>query len=262
MQNDIIDYQLKTDRTAVYISSKDRTSGGTSNFTMNMMPWIDNARLWRMRSISVPFSWYVFRSGNNVFSVDTALGGTTSVTIAPGNYTTSALKTHLEALLNGATVGVWTVTFNAITGKMTVSVVGGGGQQVGMNTPSLVAGTANEALGFTQQVALGASITGNNVYNLSGELDLYVRSQSLRDRESLESQSGQEYELSYTDIIFRVPVDVNSGSIIVNKKPSRWMDYPNNKITKLDFRLTFKDGEIVNLNGLEYSMELEFIGSF
>lgn len=260
--NPIVDYQLKTDRTIVYINSKDRTRGGTSDFVLNMMPWIPNSRLYRVKTISVPFSWYVFRAGQNVFSLNSSVDGPITVTIPPGNYTTATLKTTLEALINPLITGNITITFNSTTQKM--ELVPSGGTQIEMNGGNLAAGTANEMLGFTSQQPLTSLLIGNNVFNLSGDQAIYLHSDRLRDENSLSTVENplNNTELTYTSILHRVPVDVNSGSLIVDKWGSPWLEYPNNKITQLDFQLRHQDGSFVNLNGQDYTFVLEFLGSF
>lgn len=253
-----LDSELAVGRTSIYVNSASRGSGTATNFRMSLTPTM-NARKYRVKKASIPFTYYTVRTGiNDVFALATAADGNISITLPAGSYTPTTLKPMMQNLLNPLVTGNVTVTFNATTLRVELAFTATTGE---INAASLAAGTANSFLGFGAIQAPANPMIGSSVYNLSGPEELFIHSQALQDSSALSSYSTADFQLKTTSVIHRVSVNVNFGSTIIDDYgTSSWQDYPNRSITQLDFSLRYADGTLVDLQGREWSLELEVIG--
>jgi len=256
--NQIVDYQLYTNRTIAYIDSSQRLSGDPERFTLNLYPWIQTARQFRVKNCTIPFTYYTIREGvNDTFVFTSDADGVITIVIPPGNYTPATLAVVLDVLITALITGGVTITFNPITGKVQLAFTAILGS---MTQANLDASTANALLGFTAVLPAADPLIGNAVFNLGGSQVIHIHSPHLQDDTSVATGNPNDIGLSYTSIIHSVPVDVNSGSLIVDKWGSPFIDTPNSKIDKIDLELRFPDGELVDLNGENWTITLEFIG--
>lgn len=256
--NQIVGYQLETNRTIAYINSAQRITGDAERFKLNVYPWIQTARQFRVKNCTIPFTYYTIRTGvNDTFVFTSTVDGVITVVIPAGNYTPASLAIVLDVLITPLITGALTVVFNAVTGKTQLDFTGTTGS---MTQANLDAASANTLLGFTAVLPAADPLIGNVVFNLGGPQVIHIHSPVLQDDTSIATGSPNGNGLSYTTIIHSVPVDVNSGSLIVDKWGSPWIDTPNSKIDKMDFELRFPDGELIDLNGEDWTLTLEFIG--
>lgn len=89
----------------------------------------------KVLEVQIPFSWYVFNSANNTFTLtESDGGGARTVTIPVGNYNTSSMIAALQTALDAASANshTYTVTFAGSslsapdTEKFTISSDAGG----------------------------------------------------------------------------------------------------------------------------------------
>lgn len=121
----------------------------------------------------IPFSYYIFNSKNNTFTLtESAGGGATTVTLPAGNYSTLTMITALETALDAASANslTYTVTFAGLstspnTGKFTVTNNGGG-----VSTFTLTFGVAGDGRNTNPSLFLGFA-SGANISDTSQTLE-------------------------------------------------------------------------------------------
>lgn len=97
-----------------YVDSKDRISGTSSNFTSIIdLPPNDFNRVCLLQA-SIPKSWYLFDSTNNIFTLQEN-SSTTIITIPVGNYNRVSFGVILQSLLNTASQLLGGINFNTYT---------------------------------------------------------------------------------------------------------------------------------------------------
>lgn len=238
----------------LFVDSSQRRTGtsGSTDFTVVLTKPVKRAQRCYLYDVAIPFSYYVFPSGSLIdIAYFDGVGFSSFVVVIPeGNYTI----TEILALLNAdVSVIAANITFTVGAANkivMTTTTVGG---FVGVSSVT----NAWRTLGFTQAVpAASASITADNVYNLSGPNRLYIHSYTLNSVDTLKTNTLFTRGTSYTNIIGSVVVDVNSGGLIRSLVPNPSLLLYGRDISEIDFSLRFSDGTLVDLNGLEWSLQL------
>lgn len=235
------------DRLTNYLTSSETNLLNTpGNYAVDMT-WIDvsNYDEFLIREITFPVSYYNVRG--MVININA-----TPVTVTDGNYTGTTLAAHLQARIIAVIGAGYTVSYDGTTGKFTIA--GPGAFTINWTTNS----TMGEILGFdTSADDTGlASYVSDNFAKLS-ELALTLHSRCL-SRISDDVDRG-DYK---TNILTQVAVQVGSGSFqtVRYEVPLRFKiinKVGNFKI--VDFYWTYDNGEIVNFNGVNNSVHLEFI---
>jgi hypothetical protein len=202
-------------------------------------------------SASIPKSYFLVQSNYNSFNL---LENATSVpiTITPGNYNRLSLATTVKNLLNSNSPNGWTynITFNNInqtydTGAYYFTVSGNSSQ------PSFIFSSGMyEPLGFnantTNQFSAN-SLTSVNVPNLSIETTLFIHSDICQNREG-DNVLQEVYDTgqsTFSYIIFLNPIPMEYS------KPM-----PNSSSNTFAFWLTDENGNIVNLNGVNFNFTI------
>lgn len=231
----------------ILIDSSNRSSGTASNFTVTLSTPITRVKNFYIRSVEIPFSYYVVNSVNNTLTInDTGLVNR-SVTITAGNYTSTTLITEVLARLG--TIGSmsnWTMTFNTQTYKYTL----------GASTDFIVLASSTFApiIGFLTNSARATSATSDSAINLSGPNYLYVNSTNLS-----KMRANNTYVATSTSTcIHRVVVDVGPSDIIIDRPAAKNRISLNSKdtIDTIDLQLNDPQNNAVNLNGLNWSIEI------
>lgn len=102
----------------LHLDSSARDSGTNDEPAFTISPPLQNVLAIKVVSVQIPFSYYVFNSTNNTFSLN--IESTQQlVTIPPGNYTSSQLAAALQEALNLAyPAGQFTITFLPTTQQL------------------------------------------------------------------------------------------------------------------------------------------------
>ncbi len=111
----MVDYLSKD---IVYVSSKNRILGTSSNFIINLSNQIKLPNQYdrlTLLSFSCPKSYYLINSSNNTFTVDEN-GVVSTITLPVGNYSFTTMTTQLATSLTGLT-NSYTITTSYLTGK-------------------------------------------------------------------------------------------------------------------------------------------------
>jgi len=237
------------------------TTSNHSNFTYNLDRSIGRVSEIQIASIHLPFSYYAVNDNNHTLHIDGGVTGTAD--IPNGNYTTStmsaALKTAMEAVM-GATA---TVTYSSVTNKFTL---------VHSGTSFFVdtAGADNIAymIGFEEDLASATSQTSDTAIDLSGPKHLVLKSTILTQFSAEKNITSSALAAIYVtntgvsdNILHTIPVNaqptgvtldipLRTSSIRLNTQ----LVFQNN----IDFRLEDDEGNLLEMNGKEWSAKLIF----
>jgi len=242
--------------TYFYVNSGTRTTGTATNFRL----FTDNSGLqgvkyYTVESVTVPYTWYTIRSGQNTIELTTTIDGVLNVTIPSGNYTALTLAAAIDTQLNLVATGVFTTTYSSITQKYTISLAG---DTFSITAANLSNGNLWKRAGFTAaQPAPTASKVGDIVVTVTGDNKLYVSSKLLGNRDSYDTRLGK---FGPSDIIADVLVNVNSEGIVHDKKAFstlQWREWPDKALSNIDLRLHHENAnELVDLNGSDWQITI------
>jgi len=189
-----------------------------------------------LKDAQIPVGFYNVRAPYNTMNVNSIV-----YTITPSNYTLASLT---AALNNAVTNAVGTFSSSSVTNQF--SFVSNSGT-VTMNVQPL---SLLSFLGFTNG-QVGTSITGTNAYIINFDTYVSIWIQNL----GTSSLDGQQ-------ITYKIPVTGGSGSIIQYTEGSNWeqkvlVTDRSNRLDRLIITIVDRFGNIINNNGLDWSMTLE-----
>jgi len=252
---------INLERTPMVISSAARlspNSSTSSNFTFNLNRSVSRITDIIVRSIQLPFTFYTVNSTNNVLTFN---NNSLSITITPGNYTTATIAIELKSKMDSVFGDSSTnVSFLNSSFKLTIT----------RSTPfsidaaaSVPASTFAILIGFKTSSVTDTTATSDVVINLSGPNYIVIESKFLTKA----IQNKVTYvNNSYSDALVVVPVSVAPGDII------SLIDDPFIPI-KLNYQFSIKPtdiidikikddvGNILDLNGADFSMQLILINN-
>ena len=189
-----------------------------------------------LKDAQIPVGFYNVRAPYNTMNVNSIV-----YTITPSNYTLTSLT---AALNNAVTNAVGTFSSSSVTNQF--SFVSNSGT-VTMNVQPL---SLLSFLGFTNG-QVGTAITGTNAYIINFDTYISIWIQNI----GTSSLDGQQ-------ITYKVPVTGGSGSIIQYTESSNWeqkvlVTDRSNRLDRLIITIVDRFGNIINNNGLDWSMTLE-----
>lgn len=198
----------------------------------------------------VPGPIFKFNGPNTDFIINDGTADRT-ISLTPGNYTSSELASHLQTKINAhVSLSGFSVSYSTNTYKLTISA--------GIAFTVKSSGSASSLLGFTTDVASVAnSVTSNVIADISGPNYLLVKSVTLSDPR----ETKTHVDNVYTDYIHKIVIDESVGDYIVDKANYRSsIVYPTAQtFQRMDFRLETEDGKLINLNGLDWSFGIVFV---
>ena len=230
-----------------YIQSADKNSGTSSNFITKNHEFNDT-HSYRISEIILPFTFYNINDNNNVLKIRSGVTIYT-VTLTNGNYTISQLLAQLKISLDALAVGVWTLTNDPITYKLTIA------SSIAyeyLGTQS----TMNYILGFDDLDLVSAlTNTGPYLYNLSNTNYVDIVSRSLSKSSTKVRDTG--YKSAST--IIRVPCSNYSfGQTILYKPKFHVIEFKPENSNDIDILLLDDRGNSIDLNGFDISITLKF----
>jgi len=230
----------------LYINSISRENGTVNNFTVQLPKPIKDVECILVKSVEIPFSFFVITTARNTFKFfNTAT--TYTVTITPGNYSSSELVTELQTKMNAAFPGN-TVTFSNITNKLTFA---------NASPIKLVyaGNTIAPIIGLSADTSSGTSVTCQNVLDLTGTNHIYVMSDIVDSAQNIPYCDSNK-----RGILHRVVNDQGPGAIIIDKAQAYLASeyYFNSQFILSTFNLRLVDENFVDLdlNGLDWNIEL------
>ena len=211
----------------------------------------------------LPLSYYVFSAARGNTSLSVSVDGSTfaSVTIPDGNYTFATMATALKAALESAHGAGFGVTFDAATAKCTIAcTIPGANLKIDTTTAKRTEWGLGYYLGLARGAVLqhvGGAITGAHVASMNPENYLLIDIEELNgiSQSALYSAGG-----SGRRTFAKVPLNGDSYQYNYYDKTLTCVDVRPQltKLDKLRVSIRFHDGSVVDLNGGEWSMSLEF----
>lgn len=242
----------------ILISSENRTNPNNSsstNFSIQLSnPINERYLLYALKAATIPKTYYNIDSPRNTFTI-TDSTGLQNIVVPIGNYTIAQLITEIENQLNALAVDTYTVTYNTISAKITITSTFAGFE---INpTLATLQGLILDQLGFNLGVTYtGASITAPNVLDISGIKNVYIVisefTQYLRNTTNAFQNFKVQMNGQFGDIIYWT--DESGYHQYFNIQPSN-----RSNIRTLNIRLVDEYGIDINLNGREWQFILQLI---
>jgi hypothetical protein len=248
-------------RKTMIVDSRDRDVGvhpSSSAFVAHLPEPLNNVSSVVLVNAELPLTYYMFSKERENTEVNVIMDGQTfTATIPDGNYTPGSMATALEAAMNASTGRVFIVTYATVTSKYTISCA----EPFTLDTTPRTAQRAQATtdwglgyyLGFQKQVfPSGMSLTSSFVASLTPENYLLIHIDGMNDV----GQTGTA-RMAFA----KVPLDRDSYQYHYYDKTLTFVDVrpSRTKVTSLKVEIRFHDGTLVDLNGGEWSMSLEFI---
>lgn len=255
----------------IIINSKDRASGNSGNFTYNMGYYgPSSAVFYRINKITIPFSWNTTIAQTFGITYNLAIHSPSyyNISVPAGQYTpqtlVAALNTATAAAIGGG-LALWSYTNNVFN----VSVTNVGNvMSLQWATNNLPPGQSYQSvgvqMGFVQEnlnnfvnpipeTHSGTSFSSTFYPDLSGGGNIYVKSQSLQ------IYISSFFNQNVDDVIQSVPVQVNPSNWIIwqNAVPTDFSLNPIRSLANFDFCLVDEWNNFLNLNGLDWTIELQ-----
>jgi hypothetical protein len=240
---------MSIERIVLYIDSSHRSSGTSVNFTLNLGSSISKVLEVEVIGAEIPFTFYGITPSNNTIAWHN--GSDYIATVAPGNYTVAKFVTALRMTVVQAG---WNVTYSAQTYKLTfthsnpftIDLANGAGST-----------TMTRVIGIGAQSALATSAVMANAVNVSGPRYLLIKSRALTRPKITRPFLNQIQD----DVLYKVTIQGGPGDILVEKNT-----YPNllrygvrQTIKNIDFQLTDDQGNLIDLNGQDWSLSVNLL---
>jgi len=225
--------------------SSRRDSGTRNRFLEHLDKPIHDIKFIKLNHIEFPYSFYTFNSNTNslVWQENGQIEVTSTIT--EGNYTSSTILDEIELQMNADSIAgaTYSASLDTDTLKLTITRTGGSGTvEFLINGPD---STCSNLLGYSILGTQAASQTGDRTINLSGDHYVDVRGNvgNLTERNLYSNGS------SLNNIIARVPILNDPGSILYYSGNNENYFKANGSINNLEMWLTNSQGDEINLNG-------------
>lgn len=231
-----------------YINSLGRKNGTSTNFTSNNNLFKDS-NAYRVSKVIIPFTFYNVTSNYNVFSIISGVT-TYNVTITPGQYTIAQFITALQTGLNALAVGVFTVTSDPISYKITITNATVPFTYLGRSSSYIVTGYGQSNIGPL------LSITAPNIYNFSSTDYIDIKSVTLTKSDS----KVIDNTFSNSTIVQRVPTNQYSFGqtiLFMSRHPHIFTCKPDLS-EDIDLILYDQWGFQLDLNGRDWNILFKY----
>ena len=277
-------------RKTICIDSRDREIAHDSHpgsYTVTLPTVYQNIYAVNLRSIELPYSYYVFSAcARNTSMVATYNGGPqTTITIPDGNYDANTLAGQITAELNnafGTSPGNTTpfgITYDAVTGKFTITAnsvftlnltnAPGPNTNCGaaLGFPYTTGWGLGYYLGFQPQLktATGTAptytLTSDFVVNTYPEPSIFMEIVNFNKID--ESAPDDRRDGIINGSFAKIPMNVSPGGFLYLLDTASYpinrhvYSPPIGKTNTLQIRFRFHDGRTVNFNNVEHSFTLE-----
>jgi hypothetical protein len=248
--------------TKIYMNSKDLSSGIIGNFSYQLPQGIGQCTSFYVQTVAIPYSEFVtiaqpIGGGNATFNLYTGIGPGDTVSLTPGNYTALQAGLLLQNAIQTAVGNTdITVTYNANTYQYTIA---GGLQEFQLRwlstSNNLPGQSVNYTFGFKGDTAAPGS--GNQISNIAANmngtsLNYYIKSSTLTL-----GGSYSYFQDAKDSVICQVPINVGSGGVLTYEDPvGQFVPLRNSDIYSIDIQLVDDYGNIVNTQGLNWTMTL------
>lgn len=238
--------EQREDRVWLYFDSNQRTAGTNENYTVTLTNPIPRVRRIRVTDVQIPFTFYTINANNNQLDFNDNTTTLQSAIIAPGNYTADELRLEMQTQMNLLFAG-FTITYDSKTLKYNWANAA--------NFEMLVSGTLDPFVGILVDSGVTTDFTGQGAIDIGGSNYLFIKSNKL-----VRPKIYKPVDNIVTDnILYKVPIATGPGTIISDKNVENGfaLKYGANQILDtIDFTLEDPDGNIVDLNGVNWSMTI------
>lgn len=257
----------------LYINSKNRTTGSTSDFNVVVPNFIDlgdnqngyKIKISVLRAV-IPYSFYNMTNNNNKFRLtESDSDGITNLvtndfSIPVGNYDAISFRNIIKSLIDAwvrPAPFTYTITFNRSTHKFTIAI---DEDNKKIKFEFLGSDSAYIQFGFSEGSSVSAtfpskSITSTNVIQLSGDHQVYIKC-------SLSNDNTIDFNTNSSSLtLITLPIDSPAFHLLTYSEMDDKADvYVSNTIID-NFRLflTNQNGTPIDLNGLDWEMVLNFM---
>jgi hypothetical protein len=194
-----------------------------------------------MQNANIPYSFYSITTIDNTFSWGLVGGPINTYYVEPGNYNI----TQFIDVIKNAMGASYTITYSSITSKILIT----------HSTSNFIiyAATINHVLGFsktTNTTSTANLLYGRDCVNLNQIRAINVE----LNFPTYNVNVAQSYN---NNILATIPVYVAPFSIITYTNPNNFRtNLYVNKLDQIQIRLLSNDGNLINLNGINYQMTL------
>jgi hypothetical protein len=240
----------REDRRWIYIDSKDRDVGSVSNenFVITLNDVVERVRRVRITDIQIPYSFYPININNNVLDFNDNGLTLQSVTVTPGIYTADELATELQDKMNAAMSG-FAITYDEKTLKL--SWVNAATFEI------LASGSISRFIGIIADSGIVTTFVGQGSIDIGGPNYLFIKSNTL-----VRPKIYKPYNNAVqSNILYKVPIATGPGTVIADKNIETFFALKygtNQQITSIDLSLEDPDGNIPDLNSINWSCTIIF----
>ena len=253
---------LEKTHAIIEVDSALRTSGDIGNFEVILNHPVtlnrDRQYFMRIENVKIPTSFYNINSNYNIFRIIEDPGGADdliSVSIPVGNYNESELRATVSALLTTASLAfagnTYTITYDSITGKMTITT-----NVTEFQVDSITNGsTLNRGLGFADAQYTSGTATALTLISVNHVTLNFLRYINIKsDLGSNNHYSQQNLE----DIGVQIPVTEGRSTIQFYDNHNGYKAKLENRHSIKHIRFTLIDNSknIVDFNGIDWSCEV------
>ena len=250
------------DTVEIYLNSKSANKqNGTSNCVFHL-PNIevnkDEVAYINVKQAVLPFSWYNVNETNNVLDIRIANVRPYTINIPFGNYNINQLISYLHSqfLLFLANDKDLIITYSNQTNKLLFT-------HHHHNFRLEYSSTCFELLGFgDNEDYFSTNISGTNTHILDSVngINLFVVRQIYIASDNFILNNINASNPNDTNILASVSVTGNPNSIIhYENTTTRHLIHHLNNVTNLNIKLLDQDSDLLNLNGVNWSITLELI---
>lgn len=243
----------KSKSSRLYIDSARRSTGSSSSsFTMSWSEDIVFDSL-TVLSVTMPATVYNATSVNNSLTVTEGVN-TQTVTVTAGLYNISSLLSALATALtnNVVLLGNYTAALDSITQKVVFTSTA----NFTVNTNLTVPNSLASMLGYTTSQAQALSITATELYDISAVREVYI---------ACDLPIKTYFNSEIRSILCKVPLVTGSfGDILTvtyESSESTIHFEETQYINSIQLTIVDAYGSTVDLNGVEYSVEIAFNAS-
>ena len=195
-----------------------------------------------LQSATIPYSFYSISSLDNTFTFGRTVDSPTTVSIAVGNYNITQLINVLESAMGAS----YTITFNTITSKISITHA--------TSNFTIYAGTFNHIIGFSKTsntTSVANTLNGRDCVNLN-------QIRALNIEVNFPTYNVNVAQPLNQNILASIPVYVSPFSIITYQNLNNFRtNLYVNKLDQIQIRILDNESRLVDMNGIQYQMTLQ-----
>lgn len=236
-----------------------RVSGSATNAVMPVAGSAINISRIQVMELEMYNSWYAINSLNNILDFND--GANQQAIIPPGNYNRTTFPVALKAAMEFVSALTFTITIDQATGLLFIGATGPFSLLFATGAaappPTSKSYTLDKVMGFPRaDTAVAAAVFGSYPVNLSGENYLYFTSSLIKGRDNAMIPAGNtDITAAGNGVFHRTQLYSVQTAITATYEPGRPIVI-NARTTNFDIQVRYNDGNIVDLNGFDYSMKV------